>query len=56
MAISVEHTLLASESAYQHEQGGLRQMEIGEQRPHHPDFMAGLDKDLSLAVSSRNPS
>ena len=55
MAISVEHSLLASESAHQHEQRGLRQMEIGEQRAHHSEFIARIDKDVSLAASRLSP-
>ena len=56
MAICVEHALLAREGAHQHEQRGLRQMEIGEQRTHHPELMAGIDKNIGLAAPCLYPS
>ncbi len=55
MTIGVEHPLLAGEGAHQHEQRGLRQMEIGEQRAHHPEFKARIDKNVSLAASRPSP-
>ena len=30
-------------------------MEIGEQRAHHPEFKARIDKDVSLAASGLSP-
>ena len=31
-------------------------MKIGEQRAHHPELMAGIDKDISLAAPGLYPA
>lgn len=54
MTISVEHSLLTSESAHQHQQRGLRQVEVGEQCTDYAEFISRVDKDIGLTASCRD--
>ena len=49
MFVRGEHLLASRESAYQHQQRRLRQMEIGKHRPHYMKAVARIDKQVGLA-------
>src|SRR5687768_8661104 len=51
MAVGLEEALLAREGAYQHEQGGFRQVEIGEQPFYHLELEAGIDEKIRGALA-----
>src|SRR5580704_13293030 len=51
MAVGVHHGFFSSESAHQHQQRGLWQVEIREQRTHDPKFVAAIDKYIGLAAA-----
>lgn len=51
VTVGAEYEVAPGESADQHEQGGFRQVEVGEQGAHHPEFEAGIDEDIGFAVA-----
>src|SRR5688572_5404745 len=44
--IGVENPVLAAECANQHQQGRLRQVEVGEQAPDHLELEAGIHEQV----------
>ena len=53
VTVGLEHSILAAEGAHQHEQRGLRQVKVCEQRPHHAEVVVGIsrvNKDIGLRV------
>ena len=54
MAVGIQHPVGAGEGAHQHQQGGFRQVKIGEQRIHDPETVAGVDEDIGLALERRD--
>src|SRR5262245_20610857 len=43
MTIRVHHCIVTAESTYQHQQGGLGQMKVGQQRIDHFELKTGSD-------------
>src|ERR1700692_1000671 len=52
MSISAHNQFLPSQCAHQHQQAGLRQVEIRQQRIHHAKPVAGINEYVCLAASS----
>src|SRR5918995_1030822 len=51
LAIRLEHQLTPAERADQHEQGRLRQVEVGEQPAHHAKSKTGVDEEVRVSGS-----
>ncbi len=49
--VSLQNELLPSQGAHQHEQSGLRQMEVRQKRIDDAKAVSGIDKDLCLSSS-----
>ena len=48
VAVSVHDQFLAAQRAYQHQQSGLRQMKVGQQRVYDAESVAGIDEICPL--------
>src|SRR6185312_7918319 len=56
VAIGGQHALFAAEGTNQHQQRGLRQMKIGEQRANHPELKSGIDEQIGIAAPGLHSS
>src|SRR5579864_2402484 len=56
MTVGLQDSLTAAERAHQHEESGLRQVEIGQQRAHDAKHEAGIDKEIGFALLRSNPA
>ena len=54
VAISVEHVFFSAQGAHQHEQRGLWQVEVGEQRAYDLKFVGGIDKEIGFCRAGAN--
>ena len=53
MAVGGHDSLVTAEGGDQHQQGGFRQVEIGDQGIHHPKGVAGADEETGLSLEGR---
>ena len=51
MAVGVQHTGGCAERAYQHEQSGLGEMEVRQQRAHHTEIVTGVNEKICLSAA-----
>src|SRR5215470_11196384 len=49
MPVGCQYRLSSSESTYQHQQRGLRQVEIGKQCANNPEFASRINKDARFS-------
>ncbi len=49
--VRLQHPFFPAERAHQHEQGGLRQVKIGKQRPDHSKFVSRIDENIRFAAA-----
>jgi hypothetical protein len=49
--IRAQNVFFSAEGAYQHQQRGLRQVEVGEQGSHCFEFEARVDEEIGSGVS-----
>ncbi len=55
MFVSLQNSLLPSQRANQHQQCRLRQMEIGQQRPHRSELMPWVNENIRFAAAGQHP-
>jgi len=56
VVVGCEDVLASTEGADQHEQGGLREVEIGEHGAHCLEFEAGIDEEVGSGGAGENGS
>ena len=56
MVVGMEDVFASAEGADQHEQGGLREVEIGEHGAHCLEFEAGVDEEVGSGGTRENGS
>jgi len=54
--VGMENAVSSSESADQHEQGGLGEVEVGQHRLHYFEFEAGIDEHVCRGGAGDNGS
>ena len=52
LLVGLQHNLTGRQSAYQHQQRALRQMEVGYEVIHQTEFVTGVDEDIRPAAAS----
>src|SRR5574340_1669657 len=51
VAVGTPNVVQATESRYQHQQGGARQVKVGEQALHHLEVVARENEDIGFTVT-----
>ena len=52
LLVGLQHNLTGRQSAYQHQQRALRQMEVGYEVIHQTEFVTGVDEYIRPAAAS----
>lgn len=56
MLIGAHDYFLSSQRAYQHEERGLWQMEVGQKRANDAKTISGINEDICLAAARLKPA
>ena len=54
VGVRIQHILFPTESTDQHQQSGLRKVEVREKRVYYAEFIAGIDEEIGLSRSGLN--